>query len=228
MISVVIPTLNAAERLAACLDALRPEGDDRFVGEIIVADGGSSDGSVEIAKRAGAHIVTAPAGRGEQLRAGAAAAGGDWLLFLHGDTVLEPRWVADAGAHMGKAGDRAAVFTLAFDAGGFAGRMVAAGAMMRTGMFRLPYGDQGLLVSRTMYDAVGAYRSMPLFEDVDIVRRLVGKYGRNAFRVLPARATTSAARYRRVGYVRRVIRNNILLARYFAGASPEKLAKEYR
>ncbi len=228
MISVVIPTLNAEARLQACLEALGPVGAGNAVEEVIVADGGSTDRTLDIAAARGARIVTAPAGRGGQLAAGADVARGGWFLFLHADTALDARWAADATAHMAKAGDRAAVFTLAFDAAAPAARFVSFGAMLRTRIFRLPYGDQGLLISRRLYEDIGGYRTMPLFEDVDIIRRLVAARGRGAFRILPAAATTSAERYERLGYARCVLRNAALLARYLAGAAPETLAKAYR
>ncbi len=228
MISVVIPTLNAEARLAACLDALGPVGSGKLVGQIVIADGGSTDRTIEIAERFGATVVTAPAGRGGQLRAGAEIARGDWFLFLHADTVLDARWARDAAAHIKNAPDSAAVFTLAFDTKNRAARFVSGGAMMRTRLFGLPYGDQGLLISRRRYHDLGGYRYLPLFEDVDIVRRLIRKHGRRALCVLPAVATTSAERYERLGYARCVIRNNILLARFLAGVTPEALMKDYR
>jgi hypothetical protein len=93
---------------------------------------------------------------------------------------------------------------------------------LRCVLLGLPYGDQGLLISRRLYEEVGGYRPLPLMEDVDLVRRLRGR-----LRPLAARALTSAERYRRDGYLGRSVRNAVLLARYFAGADPERLAKAY-
>ena len=228
MISIVIPTLNAEAGFAACLDALIPATVDGLVREVIVVDGGSADGTCAIADGFGARVLSAPPGRGGQLRAGAEAARGDWLMFLHADTVLEARWADDAAMHIRKNTERAAVFTLAFDVPYWQATLISATAMLRTRMFRLPYGDQGLLISRAMYDAVGGFSPMPLFEDVDIIRRMTRAFGRNAFRVLEAKATTSAERYERLGYMRCVVRNNLLLARYLTGAPPEDLARVYR
>ncbi|MEO1250789.1 MAG: TIGR04283 family arsenosugar biosynthesis glycosyltransferase [Pseudomonadota bacterium] len=228
MISIVIPTLNAEARLGLCLEALIAPTISGLVKEVIVVDGGSEDRSREIADGYGASILSSPPGRGRQLAAGARAARAQWLLCLHADTVLGSQWERAARDHMNARPDAAGVFCLRFDAGGFAPRLVAMGAMLRTRVFKLPYGDQGLFISRALYDEIGGYGEEPLFEDVAIIRRLTERRGRSALRLLPASATTSAARYQREGYLRRVLRNQRLLARYLAGETPEALVKDYR
>ncbi|MHA7873224.1 MAG: TIGR04283 family arsenosugar biosynthesis glycosyltransferase [Hyphococcus sp.] len=224
-VSVVIPALNAAARLPACLKALAAGGG--LVGEIIVVDGGSSDETVAIAERCGARVLTAPPGRGGQLRVGAAAAGGAWLLFVHADTVLEAGWADEVRTFIDSHVYDAGVFTLAFDARSFAPWFVAAGAMARTRLVKSPYGDQGLLISRTAYERTGGFRDLPLFEDVDIVKRFLRSDPQATFHILSSKAVTSAERYEREGYARRVIRNFMLLMRYRLGASPEKLTRDY-
>ncbi len=226
MISVVIPTLNAGARLKAALAALVPGVIEGIVKEVVVSDGGSSDGAEAIADIAGARIVKGERGRGAQLARGAAAARGEWLLFLHADTVLEEGWVKAAREAMTDR-NRAAVFTLAFDARGVAPRLVAAGAMIRTRLFCAPYGDQGLLISRALYDELGGFASLPLFEDVDLVSRLVRAKGRGALRVMNTKAVTSADRYERDGYVRRVAKNAWCLALYRFGVAPARIAEIY-
>lgn len=228
MISVVIPALNAETRLAECLDALVRAAMNGLVKEVIVVDGGSTDVTLEIADAFGAKVLTAEAGRGGQLKTGAEAAKGAWMLFLHADTVLEEGWEREADIFVRESEARAAVFALRFDAEGFAPAAVAAGAMARTHLLKSPYGDQGLLISRTLYDEIGGYRAMPLFEDVDIVRRLIRAKGRNALHVLRANAITSAERYERDGYIRRVVKNFWHLMRFHFGATPEELARSYR
>ena len=226
-ISVVIPALNAAMRLPIALASLAPAALDGFISEVILSDGGSTDATRAIADAAGARIVDGPPGRGAQLRRGAAWARGQWLLFLHADTALSPAWTEDAQTVLANQ-ETAGVFTLAFDNDKVAAKLVAAGAMMRTRIFAAPFGDQGLLISRSLYAAVGGYRDLPLMEDVEFIRRLVRLKGRRALRVLSSKAVTSAERYERDGYAGRVARNAWTLARYAAGASPEKLSKEYR
>lgn len=228
MISVVIPTLNASTRFSACLEALVGSAIGGVVHEVIIVDGGSTDATVQIADAFGAKVLTAKPGRGGQLHTGAGAAKGHWLLFLHDDTVLDEEWVDDALDCIRSGDHKVGVFTLQFDASGIAPRIVAAGAMFRTKYFQSPYGDQGLLISKQLYEEIGGFRDMPLFEDVDIIRRLVRAKGRDVLRVLEAKAVTSADRYEREGYYKRVLKNFWLLLRYYAGASPEALARAYR
>jgi len=228
MLSVIIPTLNAGSRLAECLDALVEPAIDGLVKEVIIVDGGSTDDTLKIADGFGATILSAPPGRGGQLKAGAATASNDWLLFLHGDTVLEPGWADEARLFIEKNVYDAGVFTLAFDGEGIAPKIVAAGAMVRTRFTKSPYGDQGLFMSKATYEEIGGYKDMPLFEDVEIVRRLMKLKGPHALHIFASKAVTSARRYEEEGYFRRVLKNALLLMRYQLGATPEKLRKTYR
>lgn len=225
-LSVVIPTLNAADGVGPTLAALIEGVHAGLIAELVISDGGSTDAIAEIADAVGAKLVVGPPGRGGQLARGAAAARGRWLLFLHADTRLSPDWVAAVAAHVEQAEageDRAAVFRLAFDDRSAAARWVAGWANWRTRLFALPYGDQGLLISRRLYDAVGGFPDQPLMEDVAIVRAI----GRRRLAMLDAVATTSAARYRRDGWLRRGLRNWRCLALYFAGVPPERIVQRY-
>jgi rSAM/selenodomain-associated transferase 2 len=226
-LSVVIPTLDAAATLPRTLASLRSAAVGGLIREVIIADGGSSDRTADIAEAAGAWLVKSEKGRGVQLAAGAAAARGAWLLFLHADTTLDEGWGEEARAFMEGGMECAGVFRLRFDEKGIAARLVSAGAMFRTRIFALPYGDQGLLMARRLYDAIGGYRAMPLFEDVDIIDRLIRHGGRRSLIVLDASATTSAERYRRVGYARRVVRNSFCLLMYRLGVPPARIATIY-
>lgn len=219
-ISIVIPTLNAAAHLLATLNSI---GD---AGEIIIADCGSTDETCDIASAAGARVVQSEKGRGQQMRAGAAEAAGDWMIFLHADTVLPEGWRADAAAYITDRTntDRAAVFTFALDDVSPQARRVERLVAWRTRRLGLPYGDQGLLISRAHYDRVGGFRAMPLMEDVDIVRRI----GRANLDVLESRAVTSADRYRRGGWWARPVRNIFCLALYFLRVPPHILVRLYR
>lgn len=228
MISVIIPTLDAEAGLAATLSALVPAAVDGLVREVVIADGGSRDRTLEIAEDAGVVILKTGAGRGHQLRAGAAKARFPWLLFLHADTVLDSGWEREAGQHIdaissGRTPQSAAVFRFALDDTRFAARVLEAGVAFRAGLLKLPYGDQGLLLSRRLYDDIGGHSDLPLMEDVAIVRRL----GRNRIRTMRAKAITSARRYRERGYVRRIVRNQLCLALYFSGAPMSTIQRMY-
>lgn len=217
-ISVVIPTLNAGHSLQACLSALMEGLEAGLITQLIVTDGGSLDETATLADAWGADIVTGAPSRGGQLRRGCAAARGEWLLVLHADTVLAPGWTQAVGAHLPR--HKAAHFRLAFDRGG---RFVAGWANLRARLFGLPYGDQGLLIPRTLYTHIGGYRDMPLMEDVAIVRALRGQLVG-----LDAVAVTSAAKYHKSGWITRGARNLWTLARYFAGVNVTTLARDYR
>lgn len=219
-LGIVVPTLNAAAELPATLDAIAGAA-----GDVVAVDGGSTDGTRELLRAAGVRTIVAPRGRGRQLAAGAAAAAGDWLLFLHADTRLQAGWDAAAAAFMAVAANRrrAACFRLRFDHDSPAARRVAWFAARRCRWLGLPYGDQGLLLARDFYRALGGFRPLPLMEDVDLVRRI----GRRRLVVLECDAVTSAERYRRAGYAPRVARNLLCLAGYVLGVPPRLLLRLY-
>ncbi|HEX9954384.1 MAG TPA: TIGR04283 family arsenosugar biosynthesis glycosyltransferase [Allosphingosinicella sp.] len=212
----MIPTLDAAATLPGCLQAL---GD---VPDLVVVDGGSRDATREVARAAGARVVDSPRGRGVQLAAGADAARGDWLLFLHADTRLSSGWRHLVEAHVTRRVE-AACFRFRLDDAAWQARVIERGVTFRVKLLGLPYGDQGLLVSRRLYDEVGGYRPLPLMEDVDLVRRI----GRRRLVTLDAAAVTSADKWRRDGWARRSGRNLACLALHRMGMSAERVAKIY-
>jgi rSAM/selenodomain-associated transferase 2 len=217
VISVVIPALDEEHAIAAAIASVRDDA-----GEVIVADGGSSDRTRERARDAGATVLDGPRGRGAQLAHGAAAARGEWLVFLHADTRLAAGWsrvLADVPA-----ASPGGAFRLAIDSPRRAYRVIEWGAGMRCRLFRLPYGDQALFARRAAYDAIGGFRPLPLMEDVDFVRRLA-RLGPLA---LPAtRALTSARRWEETGVVRRTLTNWSVLTLYALGRAPERLQRLY-
>ncbi len=220
-LSVIIPTLNAAPGLGPVLGALGEGLQAGLIREVIITDGGSTDGTQDLANEAGARLVLGAPGRGGQLRRGAEVAEGAWMLFIHGDTILAPGWSAAVLSHLGQ--DSAGYFRLAFMAEGRWPRFVARWANFRSRTFGLPYGDQGLLIPAGLYRSVGGYRDIPLMEDVAMARALKGH-----LTALPATALTSADRYIAGGWMRRGARNLWTLGRYLLGADPARLAQSYR
>jgi rSAM/selenodomain-associated transferase 2 len=220
-ISVVIPVLNAGNALPSCAASLIEGVEAGLIRELIASDGGSIDEAERIADDIGAVWVSGAASRGGQLLRGCMAAQGDWLLILHADTQLKAGWSDVAAAHLDRAD--AGYFKLQFATGGMPAMIVAGWANIRSRLFGLPYGDQGLLISRDLYDAVGGYRDIPLMEDVAMARALKGRLVG-----LDARAVTSADKYVRGGWLTRGSRNLWTLISYFAGVPVEKLAAAYR
>lgn len=216
MISIVIPTLNAEAGLPACLTALVPGMVDGLIREVIVVDGGSTDHTLKIADQAGVEVVRAPApGRGAQLALGASKARHPWLLFLHADAVLADGWVREVHTLIDRIGsgdkpDTAAAFRFALDDEGLKPRLLEAVVALRCALFKLPYGDQGLLISRRRYDASGGFKPLRIMEDVDLIRRIP----RGERTILRTKAVTAASRYRRDGYLKRSARNFACFALY--------------
>jgi rSAM/selenodomain-associated transferase 2 len=219
---VIIPTLDAAAGLP---EAVRQVASFDLIQEVVVADGGSRDGTVALAEKAGARVVNAPSGRGSQLARGAETAAGDWFLFIHADCRLAVAWECAVRRFVSAPGaeGRAGYFTLALDDDAPAARRLEWLVARRCRVLALPYGDQGLLISRALYERIGGFKAIPLMEDVDIVRRI----GRTRLRLIDATITASAKRYRRDGYWRRSLRNLFCLSLYFIGVPPTWIAKLY-
>ncbi|PHR94409.1 MAG: glycosyl transferase [Robiginitomaculum sp.] len=218
MLSVIIPTLNAGKYLKPLLHQVGPVCQD-----IVVTDGGSRDETLALALASGARLAVGCKGRGWQLARGAKWARGDWLFFIHADTVLSDGWAEAVESHMRDFPEKSGYFRYALDAQGVWPKLVSGFVWLRSKLLALPYGDQGLLISRALYEEIGGFPDWDLFEDVAIIRAL----GRQRLRQLPARAITSAARYETQGYLRRGLRNLSLIIRFTFGADPQKLKALY-
>jgi rSAM/selenodomain-associated transferase 2 len=228
MISVIIPTRNSEHTLAATLTALVPSAVDGIVKQVIVVDGGSTDQTTTIADLAGADVVSSAPGRSGQLAQGAERARFPWLLFLNADTVLDEGWERSATDFMrrvdrGERSPAAGAFTFRLDDKGFAPRLLERLIHLRCKLSRVSYGDQGLLIPRQLFDAVGGYRNLPIMEDVDLARRL----GRRRLAMLDGRAVTSPEPYRRDGYLLRSLRNQTCHALFGLGFPANWIARVY-
>ncbi|PDW04921.1 TIGR04283 family arsenosugar biosynthesis glycosyltransferase [Candidatus Viridilinea mediisalina] len=217
--SVIVPALNEADGIAACVAAVRDL--DPAV-EVVVADGGSDDATVASAQQAGALVVQAPRGRGPQCNAGAAASSGDVLIFLHADTKLPAdaftllqRWFAEPQVQIAK-------FRLSFDVSN--PLLDLAACMMWLDSRLTSYGDQGIVVRRSFFNTLGGFPPWPLFEDVrlfELARAQTQVY------VLPAQVVTSSRRFQANGSLPQLIIDLGLWLEYVAGVSPFEIAARY-
>ena len=229
MLSIIMPTLNASKQLPQCLNALVCGALNGLVKELIVVDGGSDDATLLMADEAGAVIVKSERGRGVQLQAGGKIAKSEWLLFLHADTVLADGWVDEVKIFI-KNGDtqgdtqKVGIFRFALDDPRKRARLLETIVRIRCALIALPYGDQGLLISRALYDEIGGFKDLALMEDVDIVSRI----GRQRLHYFKTAAVTSAERYKNDGYISRMARNARCLTMWFAGVAPEKILEKYQ
>ncbi len=219
-ISIVVPVLNEARRIVPLVR--RFAGDPRV--ELIVADGGSTDGTPDLAARAGAHVVSAARGRGAQQNAGARRARGAILLFLHVDTQLPSGALDVVVRSAAAAGVAGGGFRFALDRASGGLRLVVGLTNLRTRFLRAPYGDQALFVKRCVFKKMGGFRELAIMEDLDFVRRMK-KHGRIV--VLPMEATTSSRRWMANGVLRTSLVNRLAVLMWTAGVSDRRIRKTY-
>jgi rSAM/selenodomain-associated transferase 2 len=223
LFSVVTPVLDEADRVNALVDHIRMAGYGVPL-EIILVDGDQARSTLAALSRDGVTGLTSPKGRARQLNAGAKAATGDNLLFLHADTRL-PAGAFQAAAKALNGQADAGAFSLSIRSKNPLLRLIAAGATLRSRLFALPYGDQAQFLRRDLFEALGGYPNIPIMEDVAFMRALSRAGAR--IEILPEHVTTSARRWRAEGILRTTARNLTLLVLYFCGMSPRKLARHY-
>ncbi len=225
ILSIVIPTLNEEANIGTTIDALKRAG-IKYRYDIIVVDGGSEDATIEEARVRGAEIVKSEPGRGKQLVVGGMRAKGEWFLFLHADTELSHGWFDEAENFMKDDTNfrHAAVFGFLLDDDTPASHVLEKIVNWRTRLLGLPYGDQGLLISRSFYRDLHGYAPLAIMEDVEIIRRI----GRDRLHIFNAQAITSADKYRHDGYLFRPLKNILCLSLYFLGMPTRIIAKIYR
>lgn len=221
-LAIVVPTLNEAGTIRRALPPALAQAD-----EVVVTDGGSTDGTVEVAQSLGARAVCGPPGRGGQLNRGAAATDADILLFLHADTLL-PGNAGRAVREAAAAGAPGGAFLLRFDGEGFVYRMGERVVNARTKRAFLALGDQAQWITREAFRELGGFREWPILEDLDLSRRMRARWGRRRLAVIEERVETSARRFAANGPARTVAKNWLIWTLFRLGVSPHRLAKLYR
>ena len=230
MLSVIIPTRNAASGLADCLASLNSEGKNGLIHEILIVDGGSTDATESIAANSAAKLIRSEPGRARQMHAGALQAEGDWLLFLHADVILESGWEKEARdllARHRRDAQRdvqcAAAFRFALRHASYKARLLEHLVAWRCRWLGLAYGDQGLLLPRSFYFALGGFAMLEFMEDVEMMRRI----GRRRLILLHSKAQSDAQRYQNDGFLARCTRNGMLVVLYLLGVPAGRLAAFY-
>lgn len=217
-LSVIIPTLNESATIGDAVRHVREAG----VKEVIVVDGGSSDGGAEIARAAGAMVVEAPRGRGPQQNVGARRATGEALLFLHADTRLPRDFPRRAMETLNLPGVSAGAFRFKVDDPSPALRLVERGVALRCRLLQMPFGDQAIFVGAETFRRAGGFPDAPILEDYELIRRLQ-KLGRIA--IADGDAVTSARRWKRLGVFRATFTNQLCLLAYRLHVAPERIAR---
>ncbi len=224
LISVIIPVLNEVDRLPSTLATVQTGAKI----EIIVVDGGSSDGTIALAQDLGVEVIATPANRAAQMNAGAAAAQGEILLFLHGDTRLPAefdRWIRQVLTSAVEPAIAAGAFELTIDSPGWKLRLVEWGVKARSHWLQLPYGDQAIFLKASTFRALCGFAALPIMEDFELVQRLK-KLGRIA--IVPAPVLTSGRRWQTIGVLRTTLLNQGIILAYYLGISPSRIATWYR
>jgi len=220
-ISIIIPTLNEAKNIAGLLGSLKG-----LPGiEIIVADGGSVDETLMLAESDGVRVIRTAPGRSRQMNAGAEAATGNILLFLHVDCRLPNGFSHQIQELLSRPGVKAGAFRLAIDGPGLSYRIIEAAVNLRSILFRMPYGDQALFFIRETFQELGGFPDLPIMEDFALVRKIRKKY---RLAIAPASVITSARRWEKWGIAKTTLLNQTLILGYVFGVNPEKLNEWYR
>jgi rSAM/selenodomain-associated transferase 2 len=220
-LSVIIPTLNEEHEIEATIGAIRTGSP---AAEIIVADGGSSDRTSECALSQGVQVLRVQRGRARQMNAGAAAAHGDVLVFVHADTRVPGTFARDIASVLRDPGVAGGRFDVELDGSSLALRLLGRLISLRSRIMRSATGDQAIFVRRQIFDMLGGFAEIDLCEDIDFVRRLK-RTGRLA--CLRSRVITSARRWRQNGTLRTVLRMWLIKLLFLSGVSPARLRRHY-
>jgi len=224
-ISVIIPALHEQDNINAQIDHLRRQDFHGRI-EIIVVDGDSDGSTLKVIEDGHIVKITSEKGRAKQMNAGAAAANGEILLFLHADTKLPPGALVKISQVLENDEYVGGAFDLGIDSDRLFLKFIAARARLRSRLTRVPYGDQAIFIRSSYFERIGRFKEMPLMEDIDLMKR-IKRAGDRVF-LLPDRVSTSARRWEKEGALYTTARNQMLATLYHLGVSPERLARYYR
>ncbi len=220
-ISVIIPALNEADNIAETILSI---GREKNI-QVIVADGGSQDNTVSIAKSLGAKVINVLPPRSNQMNEGAAEATGDVLLFLHADTRLPKNFNCLVLRSLAQSGIAAGAFELRIDTPTPALRLIERLANWRSRYLGTPYGDQGIFMLSRVFHGAGGFSDFPIMEDFELIRRLQKK---GKIITLSAPVSTSSRRWQNFGTLKTTLINQLVIITYYMGIPPDTIARLYR
>ena len=219
-ISIIIPTLNEANYLGTALSSTLKATNV----ECLVVDGGSNDGTVELARNWGARVLLPESGRARQMNAGAAIARGQILLFLHADTRLPERFDEHVREALAQPGVLAGAFQLRIDSADRSLRIIEKVANWRSRQLQMPYGDQAIFVENSLFHQMGGFADIPIMEDFQFLCR-IRRRGRIV--IAPEPVTTSARRWKQLGTWQTTLLNQVIILAYCLGVAPSRIARWY-
>ncbi len=220
-ISVIIPTLNERDSLPTTLASASTTPEV----EVVVADGGSRDGTIQIAHDFGCRVVSTSPGRARQMNVGAEESQGEYLIFLHADTLLPREFQGCVRETLADPEVAAGAFRLQIEgARGFL-HLIAVGANRRSRYCQMPYGDQAIFLRSELFQEVGGYPELPIMEDFELIRRL---RRRGSIALTSSSVLTSGRRWKELGIWRTTLLNQIVILAYLAGVQPTRIASWYR
>ncbi|MDZ7950913.1 TIGR04283 family arsenosugar biosynthesis glycosyltransferase [Nostoc sp. DedQUE09] len=220
-ISIIIPAINEAGNIKKAIATTQANLNI----EVIVVDGGSSDDTVAIAQSLNVKVISSSPGRAVQMNAGAVAASGEILLFLHADTGLPKGFDEMIRTALQQPGTVAGAFKLRIDASLLSLRWVELGVNVRSHFYQMPYGDQAIFLTKKVFQQIGGFPELPIMEDFELMRRLK-RIGRVV--IIPTPVVTSARRWLQKGVFKTTLLNQIVIIAYLLGISPERICSWYR